>query len=126
MNSLPARTTAAASFGLRIAYGVGLLLAPARLSERWLGSTVSTAPVKVPLRALAAREIVLSAAALAAFYADAPLRPWLLAAAAGDLTDVVATLVGRRELPDRAAPLVLAVGGGSAAVNVVIAATLDS
>ena len=59
------------------------------------------------------------------FSRRAPLRPWLLASAAGDLTDVVATAAGRRRLPRRSTPATLAVGGGSAMLSVGLAVTVE-
>ncbi|MFZ0042515.1 MAG: hypothetical protein WAK93_14480 [Solirubrobacteraceae bacterium] len=126
MSTSLARRAAAVSFGLRIAFGVGLLAAPSKLTEPWLGSEAASAPAQVPLRALGTREIVINGLAMAAWVADAPLRPWLVGGLAGDLTDVVATLAGRRQLPDRSASLILAVGGAAALANGAIAVAVES
>src|ERR1700733_4801989 len=116
---------AAAVLGLRIAYGAGLILAPARLAQRWLGPESSRAPTQVPLRGLGMREVVLHAGALAAALAKAPLRPWLLASIAGDLTDVAATIVGRDQLPAGSAQATVVVGGGSALITSVLAIAVE-
>ncbi|MFZ0089517.1 MAG: hypothetical protein WAL63_08425 [Solirubrobacteraceae bacterium] len=121
----PARRAAVAVLGLRVAYGVGLIVAPTRLAGRWLGQDARHAPTQVPLRALGAREIVLHVGALVAALGDRPLRPWLLASVAGDLTDVTATFAGRDELPDESGVATLVVGGGSALVSAVLAAAVD-
>ncbi len=125
MSRSPIRGLAVAVLGLRIAYGAGLIAAPARLAERWLGAEADRAPTQVPLRALGTREIVLHVGGLLAALRDRPLRPWLLASAAGDLTDVAATFAGRRQLPDGSALATLAVGGGSAVASGVLALVVD-
>jgi hypothetical protein len=120
-----ARTAAAAVLILRIAYGLALLLAPGRITKRWLGPSVQTAPTQVPLQALGAREVILHAGGLFALRSGAPLRPWLAASATGDVSDIVATTARRGGLPQHAAPATAAVAGGSALLSLAVAATLD-
>ena len=118
-----ARTTATvAVFGLRIAYGVALVAAPERLARRWLGPAAATPPTQVPLRALGVREVILHVGALEAALNDRPVRPWLAASAAGDLSDIVATLVARRGLPGGAPAATAIVAGASAALSAGLAA----
>ena len=119
------RRAVIATMGLRIAYGIGLLAAPGRLARRWLGPAADTAPVQVPLRGLGTREVVLHAGAGVAAARSKPLRPWLLASVAGDLTDIAATVVQREQLPEGAAPATAAVAGGSALVSVLLAMLVD-
>ena len=119
------RAAVIAVLGLRVAYGVGLILAPARLARRWLGSSAETAPTQVPLRALGAREVVLHSGALAAVLAGEPVRPWLVGSIVGDVTDIASTFVGREQLPSGAAPATVLVGGGSALVTAALVATVD-
>jgi hypothetical protein len=111
---------------LRIAYGAGLVAAPTRLARRWLGPDASRPPVQVPLRALGAREVVLHAGAVAAALDGRPVRPWLAASIAGDLTDIAATVAGRRGLPGGAAGATAAVAGGSVLVSAAAAALSDA
>jgi hypothetical protein len=125
MKIAPLRLAAIGVLGLRVAYGAGLVVAPTRLARRWLGPAAASAPTQVPLRGLGTREIVLHAGALAAALNDSPLRPWLLASVAGDLTDVFATVNGRRELPDGSATATVLVGGGSAVISAVLAAAVE-
>ena len=120
------RVTAGAVLALRISYGLALIVAPRRLALRWLGPAAQDAPVQVALRALGARETVLHKGALAAAIHGKPLRPWLAASAAGDVTDVIATAIGRRRLPRGSTPATLAVGGGAALVSVTLAAAVDA
>lgn len=121
----PSRIAALVVLGSRVAYGAGLLAAPAPLARRWLGDGAEHAPVQVPLRALGVREIVLHAGAIAAALRGEPLRPWLAASIAGDLSDIAWTVAGRRELPDGAAGATAVVAGASAAVSAVVAVALD-
>ncbi len=121
----PRRIAALAVLGSRIAYGAGLVVAPAPLARRWLGKGAEHAPVQVPLRALGVREIVLHTGAVIAAVRGEPLRPWLAASAAGDLSDIAWTVAGRRELPDGSATATAIVAGGSAALTAALAALVD-
>lgn len=119
------RIAALAVLGLRIVYGAGLLAAPARLSRRWLGDGVERASAQVPLRALGVREILLHAGAGVAAVQGAPLRPWLAASIAGDLSDIAWTAAARRQLPGGALAATAVVAGGSALVSAAVAAAVD-
>jgi hypothetical protein len=117
---------AIAVLSARLAYGVGLMAAPERITGAWLGPAASTGPVQVPVRGLGAREAILHAAALAAALAERPLRPWLAASIAGDLTDIAATAIARSQLPPGVVGKTLAVAGGSALASAALAAALDA
>ena len=119
------RATAGAVLVLRVSYGLGLIAAPRRLALRWLGEAAGGAPVQVPLRGLGARDAILHTGALLALRRGTPLRPWLAASIAGDLTDVIATAAGRRRLPAGSPLATLAVGGGSALVSILLAAAIE-
>ncbi len=121
----PSRSAAIAVLGLRLAYGAGLLAAPRRLAQRWLGPSAATAPVQVPLRGLGARELVIHGFALAAALQGRPLRPYLAASIAGDLSDILATVAGRSELPEGAAGATVVVAGGSALISAGVAAAVE-
>ena len=110
---------------LRVAYGAGLMAAPERLTLRWLGPAVGHAPTQVPLRGLGAREVLLHAGGLAAALSGGPVRPWLAASVAGDLTDIAATVAGRDGLPDGAAKATVVVAGASALISVAVGAAVD-
>jgi hypothetical protein len=118
------RGLTSALLGLRVAYGAALILAPAQLTRRWLGDVAQRPGGAVSLRALGAREVALHTAALWAAWTRAPLRPWLAASIAGDLTDVIATTAARRGLPEGSAPATLAVGAGSALLTALLAAAV--
>jgi len=119
------RIATLAVLGLRVAYGAGLIAAPERLARRWLGPAAGAPPTQVPLRGMGAREIVVHGAAIAAALRGAPLRPYLAASAAGDVADILATVTGRRGLPDGSAAATLAVAGGSALLTAGLAAAVD-
>jgi hypothetical protein len=119
-----ARKATAAVLALRIGYGAALVVAPDRLSRRWLGPEAGRAPAQVPLRALGTREIVLHGGGLQAALRGGPVRPWLAASIAGDLTDIAATVHGRDELPDGAALATAVVAGASALLSAALAARL--
>ena len=112
------RTAAVAVLGFRVAYGVGLIVAPERLAKNWLGPVDDAA--KVALRGIGGREIALHGAAIAAAVRGQPLAPWLAISIAGDVNDIAATLAGRRGIPDGAAGKTAAVAGGSAALSAAV------
>ena len=112
------RIAVAGILGLRLGYGVGLVAAPKRLTARWLGDS---AGAEVAGRALGMREAILHAGALAAALGGRPVRPWLAASMAGDLTDIAATFAARDGLPDGSARATALVAGGSAALSGLLA-----
>ena len=120
------RKVAIAVFGARIAYGLGLVAIPARLTRRWLGPAAETAPTQVGVRGLGAREVLLHFGALAAAVRGAPLRPWLAASVAGDVADIASTAAARGALPEGSALATVAVAGGSAAISAALAATVEA
>jgi hypothetical protein len=120
------RRIAVAVLGLRIAYGAGLVLAPARLTQTWLGPAGETGPTQVGIRGLGAREVVLHTGGLLAALRGDPLRPWLGASIAGDLADIASTAAARAEVPDKAPLATLVVAGGSALISAGLAAALDA
>jgi hypothetical protein len=117
---------AIAVLSARTAYGAGLIAAPERITAAWLGPAASTAPVQVPVRGLGAREAILHGAALAVALGGRPLRPWLAASIAGDLTDIAATAIGRHQLPPGVARKTLTLAGASALASATLAAALDA
>ena len=119
------RLLAVSVLALRVAYGVALIAAPARLTRRWLGPAVDHDPTRVALRGLGAREVLLHAGGLVATLRGDAVRPWLAASVAGDVSDIAATAAGRRGLPDGAAPATLAVAGASALISVAVGAALE-
>jgi hypothetical protein len=117
-------TVAVLSF--RIAYGLALLAAPAKVAgNRWLGPGAREAAAQVSLRGLGAREVGLHGVALAGFLRGAAVRPLLGASIAGDLSDIASTAISRQGLPDGSAAATAAVAGGSALLTAALAALID-
>jgi len=116
------RGATATVLSTRVAYGLALVAAPARVAgNRWLGPGAEAAAADVPLRGLGAREVALHGAALWALANGSDLRPWLLASVAGDLADIGATVRARAALPRGSAPATVAVAGVSAALSAALA-----
>jgi hypothetical protein len=113
-------TAAIAVFGLRVAYGAGLVVAPEKLTRSWLGADVARDPVKVALRGIGGREIVLHGFGIAAAVHGRPLWPWLAISMAGDVSDIAATFAGRAGIPGDSPRKTLAVAGGSAALSMAV------
>jgi hypothetical protein len=114
------RTAAVAVLGLRVAYGVALVAAPAKITRSWLGPDVDGDAAQVALRGLGGREILLHGFGIAAAVRGKPLLPWLLISIGGDLTDIAATFAGRGGIPDDAPKKTAAVAGGSAALTAAV------
>jgi hypothetical protein len=121
-----ARVAAIVVLGLRVAYGFGLVAAPERLARRWLGPSAATPPTQVPLRALGVREAILHGGAIAAAVSGRPVRPWLAASIAGDLSDIASTVAGRGGLPGEAPVATAIVAGASAAISAAAAVAVDA
>ena len=121
-----ARVAAANLLAFRVAYGAALLIAPGKVAgKRWLGAGARQPAATVGLRGVGGREVALHGLALLRVLRGQPLRSLLFASAAGDLVDVGATALARDGIPDRSPALTAAVAGGSAALTLAIAASLD-
>ena len=96
----------------RIAYGLGLVAAPTRLTTVARRAGVPTRDADPAARARGARASGSAPAAWSPSLSGAPVRPWLAAQIAGDLADIAAT-VGRNGIPPARGGPETAVGGGS-------------
>jgi hypothetical protein len=121
----PARTAAVAVAGLRLAYAAALAVSPARTTRPWIGTDGERLATKVPIRGLAAREAAVHAGVAIAALGGAPVRPWLVAGIAGDVSDIAATFASRSAVPDGAAGKTALAAGGSAALSAAVAAYVD-
>jgi len=121
---MPSTRTLTTAFALsRLLFGVGLIVAPDKLSARWIGKDGQRGPVKVILRGLGARDIALSAGALASLGDADQLAAWLAGAIIGDLADVAAIFVpSASQLPPNARLGTVALGGGAAAAGAALLA----
>lgn len=121
-----ARVAAVNMLAARVAYGTALLVAPGKVAgNRWLGAGARKPAATVGLRGVGGREVALHGLALLEMLWEQPVRPLLIASAAGDLVDVAATVLSRESLPKGSATATAAVAGGSAALSLAIALALD-
>lgn len=111
------RKLTVAVLGFRIAYGLALVAAPARMTQRWLGRAGERGPTQVGVRGLGMRDALVHAGALRAQLRGEPAQPWLVASIAGDVTDIAATAAASGEVPEKAPLLTALVAGGSALVT---------
>jgi hypothetical protein len=121
----PAQIAAAAIAAGRLAFGAGLIARPDKVASGWLGPDAERPAVAIALRALGARDIALSAGALAALGDEDRLAHWVGAAMACDLADVCATLATPADaLPGNARWGTVALGGGTALAGAAVLAVL--
>jgi hypothetical protein len=126
VNDRAIRAGAIGILGSRIAYGLALLVAPAKVAgNRWLGEGAREPAAQVALRGVGAREIALHGLALGACQRGLPLRPLLAASIAGDLADIAATTASRTGLPAGSAKATTAVAGGSLLLTLALAVLAD-
>jgi hypothetical protein len=114
--------TLSIAFGAsRIAYAVALLASPNRAGGPWLGSATASGGGRVAARALAVRDGALGLGVAAAAASGGAARPWLIACAASDITDMTATWLERDALPERSGPATVVVAGAAAAAGIALA-----
>ncbi len=113
-------------FGVgRIAFGLGLIGVPSRIGSSWIGSVAERPPVHVAIRGLGARDMVLAAGAIVAAARGDAVRPWLIGAIAGDLSDIAATLAAGDSVPARGRWGTVALAGGSVIAGAALAAAAE-
>jgi hypothetical protein len=117
----PAQIAAAAIAAGRLAFGAALIARPGKVASGWLGPDADRPAVAIAIRGLGARDIALSAGALAALGDEDRLARWVGAAAACDLADVCATLAAPSYvLPGNARWGTVALGGGTALAGAIV------
>lgn len=111
--------TAVAAFALaRIAFGAGLLARPDRVASPWLGKDAERPGTQVAVRGLGARDVALSAGALASLTDRKRLSLWLAGAALSDIADLAGTLAAPRDaLPRNGRWGTVVLAGGSAGIG---------
>ncbi len=118
------RLTTAFALG-RLVFGVGLMARPERVASGWIGADAEKGAVKIVLRGLGARDVALSAGALAALGDEDRLAHWIAAAIGCDLSDVVSTLAAQPDaLPGNARWGTVALGGGAALAGALLLARM--
>lgn len=121
-----ARTAAVILGGTRIIYDVSLIAAPRRIGRPWIGDLSGRPAAQMLLRSIAARDLAVNAGVVIAAIVDAPVRPWLAAAIAGDVMDVAATSAAKDDLPEGVEAKLVGVGGTSAALSAAVLGWVDS
>jgi hypothetical protein len=121
----PVKLAALVALG-RLAFGAGLIAVPGRVASGWIGADATRPAAQVAIRGLGARDMALSAGALATLRDEAALRRWVAAAAACDLSDVAVALATPSDaLPSNARWGTIALGGGTALAGLALLAALD-
>jgi hypothetical protein len=120
------RTSAIAFAVGRIAFGAGLLAAPARVASGWLAADAQRPGAQVAVRGLGARDIALAAGVAVAAREGAAVRPWLVACLACDVADIAATLAAGAALPRRARWGTVALAGAAATIGAALTARVDA
>jgi hypothetical protein len=92
-----ARLVARAVAAGRIGFGAGLVIAPERFTNLWLGRDAARAGTQVVSRGLGARDIALGVGALAAD--ESQLGAWVAGAVMADAADLMATVTAGRSVP---------------------------
>jgi hypothetical protein len=110
----------------RIAFGAGLLVAPARVAAGWLAADAQRPSTQVAVRGLGARDIALAAGLGLAARDGAAVRPWLAACIACDLADIASTLAAGGALPARARLGTVALAGSAAALGAALTTRVDA
>ncbi len=99
----------------RIAFGLGLIAQPERLTTAWIGRDAKGAGAQVAVRGLGARDLVLGAGAAISNGSDR--QRWLAAGMVGDVADLTATLAAGRAIPMRGRVLVGILAGAGLAIG---------
>jgi hypothetical protein len=109
----------------RVALGVAVLAAPESVTSRWLGEQNASHPaVRYLARSLGVRDLALGALAMRTLD-DPRLGPQVIVAcAAADAVDALATVAARSHLPRAGAIGTVTVAGGAALVGLYLAREL--
>jgi hypothetical protein len=107
----------------RCAFGLGYLLAPARMGHGWVDKASRQSETQVMIRGLGARDLALGGGGLWSLLADdESARAWFAAHALADASDLAATLAARQDLPPRRVAFASAMAGVSTAIAIAAAA----
>jgi hypothetical protein len=111
----------------RAALGIAVLASPESVTSRWLGKENASHPaVRYLARSLGARDLALGALAVCTLD-DARIGPQVVVAcAAVDAVDALATVAARSRLPRAGAIGTVAVAGGAALAGLYLARELAS
>lgn len=104
----------------RVAVGIAIMAAPARMGESWLGADGTTPGAQVALRGLGIRDVLIGMAQV--HTAADPERGyrWARTASLGDAVDLAATLAASKHLPRSGVLSIGVVASGAAVSGVVV------
>lgn len=104
----------------RVAVGIAIMAAPARMGESWLGTDGTTPGAQVALRGLGIRDVLIGMAQV--HTAADPERGyrWARTASLGDAVDLAATLAASKHLPRSGVLSIGVVATGAAVSGVVV------
>lgn len=116
-----ARLAAQVLAGGRVTAGLALLVAPKRVLAGWVGPALGARPAVQSLaRSMGVRDLVMGMIAMHTLNHPQVGPRWQLTCGAIDLTDAVAAIAARGDLPLTGALGVGAVAGGSAVVETLL------
>jgi hypothetical protein len=119
------RTLARALAYGRIGFGVALLVAPGVIGGLWAGRDGRRPAARLLATGFGARDLALGVGTAVALSRGGDARPWMQAAVAADLGDLLATLRVRGDVPVLSAVGVSAMAGGAAALGAWVQRELD-
>ena len=100
----------------RLAFGLGVMVAPERMGLLMIGDDARDAPVRISVRFYGTRDVVLGLGALRAALGGDDVRPWVAAGMAADVLDTVVQVGEWGDLPPGRRGLgVLSAAGAAAA-----------
>jgi hypothetical protein len=114
---MDARAAATGLSYARIAFGLGLMLAPRQMASGWSGGAAVRGGGRILAVALGARDLALGLGTLRALKAGAGEREWLLAGALADGADLVGSLALRDSLPVTGSVGVAALAANGATIS---------
>lgn len=101
----------------RVVFGAVMMLKPEEATRGWIGSRPAAyGGTQTVVRAFGARDLALGAGALSSLIGGAGARDWVLAGAACDVVDLVATVTAD-DLPAGGRAIVTAMAGAAIAVS---------
>jgi hypothetical protein len=109
----------------RLGLGAGLVLAPGVFAGGWVGGVADRREGQTLAIAAGARDVAIALGALRALERRGGAAGWVRAGLLADAADAYATWRARDSLPALAAPAVLAIAGGSAALGLWLQSAVD-
>jgi hypothetical protein len=109
----------------RAAFGLALIVAPARIARGWIGDEAERPNVKVLVRAIGVRDVVVGMGTLMAARRNTPVRGWLEGGMAADAGDIIGTLYAAKHLPRQGVVMTVGLAALAAALSARAVRTLE-